>query len=171
MLRLEADVRRSHYDAGGAPVRDPGSTGMNRGSIGDDRDEPRIQGLHRESIKMFNISGMNRESPGKTGAAPAPGTIGTAPGTTGAAPKPALCRNATGIHWGSDGALPATTEVKVSTGGVTVYRGSAGTLPAFTGAQPGHYRRHRGYAATLSAFTGALTATTGALPGLHRDKP
>ena len=38
---------QSHYDAGGAPVRDPGSTGMirgstgiNRGSIGDDRDEP-----------------------------------------------------------------------------------------------------------------------------------
>ncbi|KAH3890084.1 hypothetical protein DPMN_014155 [Dreissena polymorpha] len=37
---------------------------MNRGSIGDDRDEP---GLHRESIKMFNTSGINRESPRRTG--------------------------------------------------------------------------------------------------------
>ncbi|KAH3754135.1 hypothetical protein DPMN_188796 [Dreissena polymorpha] len=43
------------------------STGMNRGSIWDDRDEP---GLRRESIKMFNTSGMNRESPATTGAAP-----------------------------------------------------------------------------------------------------
>ncbi|KAH3748104.1 hypothetical protein DPMN_182541 [Dreissena polymorpha] len=32
-------------------------TGMNR-------EKP---GLHRESIKMFNTSGMNRESPGRTG--------------------------------------------------------------------------------------------------------
>ncbi|KAH3843153.1 hypothetical protein DPMN_116662 [Dreissena polymorpha] len=38
---------QSHYDAGGAPVRDPASSGinpdstvMNRGSIWDDRDEP-----------------------------------------------------------------------------------------------------------------------------------
>ncbi|KAH3841892.1 hypothetical protein DPMN_115374 [Dreissena polymorpha] len=43
-IRVKA---QSHYDAGGAPLRDPGSTGMNRGSslmnrgsIGDDRDEP-----------------------------------------------------------------------------------------------------------------------------------
>ncbi|KAH3739547.1 hypothetical protein DPMN_046201 [Dreissena polymorpha] len=40
-----------------------GCTGMNRGSIGDDRDEP---GLHRESIKVLNTSGRNRESPGRT---------------------------------------------------------------------------------------------------------
>ncbi|KAH3817233.1 hypothetical protein DPMN_118765 [Dreissena polymorpha] len=32
-------------------------TGMNRGN----------PGLYRESIKMFNTSGMNRESPGRTG--------------------------------------------------------------------------------------------------------
>ncbi|KAH3785547.1 hypothetical protein DPMN_163638 [Dreissena polymorpha] len=44
-----------------------GSTGMNRGSIGDDRDEPGKTWLHRESIKMFNASVMNRESPGRTG--------------------------------------------------------------------------------------------------------
>ncbi|KAH3690329.1 hypothetical protein DPMN_193526 [Dreissena polymorpha] len=38
---------QSHYDAGGVPLREPGSTGVNRGStgrnrgyIGDDRDEP-----------------------------------------------------------------------------------------------------------------------------------
>ncbi|KAH3818572.1 hypothetical protein DPMN_120293 [Dreissena polymorpha] len=43
-IRVKA---QSHYDAGGAPLRDPGSTGlnrgstgMNRGSLGDDRDEP-----------------------------------------------------------------------------------------------------------------------------------
>ncbi|KAH3828100.1 hypothetical protein DPMN_130051 [Dreissena polymorpha] len=69
---------QSHYDAGGAPLRDLGSTGVNRGStgmnrgyIGDDRDEPgKKPGLHRESIKMFNTSGMNRESTGLTGTAP-----------------------------------------------------------------------------------------------------
>ncbi|KAH3845801.1 hypothetical protein DPMN_088090 [Dreissena polymorpha] len=42
---------KSHYDAGIAPVRDPGSTGMNRGSTWmnrgstvDDRDEPGTTG-------------------------------------------------------------------------------------------------------------------------------
>ncbi|KAH3851429.1 hypothetical protein DPMN_093911 [Dreissena polymorpha] len=44
-----------------------GPTGMNWGSIGDDRDEPGKAGLHRESIKMFNTYGMNRESKGRTG--------------------------------------------------------------------------------------------------------
>ncbi|KAH3772789.1 hypothetical protein DPMN_174135 [Dreissena polymorpha] len=51
-------TQSSQYDAGGAPVRDPGSTGMNQGStrmnwgsIGDDRDEP----------------GKTRAPPGKTG--------------------------------------------------------------------------------------------------------
>ncbi|KAH3793367.1 hypothetical protein DPMN_146875 [Dreissena polymorpha] len=65
---------QSHYDAGGASVRDPGSTGMNRdstgmnrGSIWDDSDEPRKPDLHRESIKKCNTSGMNRESPRRTG--------------------------------------------------------------------------------------------------------
>ncbi|KAH3825308.1 hypothetical protein DPMN_127182 [Dreissena polymorpha] len=43
-IRVKAQF---YYDAGGAPVRDPGSTRMNRGSTrmnrgstGDDRDEP-----------------------------------------------------------------------------------------------------------------------------------
>ncbi|KAH3848014.1 hypothetical protein DPMN_090351 [Dreissena polymorpha] len=47
---------QSHFDVGGAPVRDPESTGMNQGSTGmsrgvtrDDRGQP---GLHRESIKI-----------------------------------------------------------------------------------------------------------------------
>ncbi|KAH3791649.1 hypothetical protein DPMN_145138 [Dreissena polymorpha] len=42
-IRVKA---KSHFDAGGVPLSDPGSTGMNRGStginqgsIGDDRDE------------------------------------------------------------------------------------------------------------------------------------
>ncbi|KAH3817078.1 hypothetical protein DPMN_118607 [Dreissena polymorpha] len=63
----------------------------------------------------------------------------------------------------------------VSAGGVTVYRGSAETLSAFTGAQPGHYRRQPGLCRDAAGFhrgsTGALPATAGALPGLHRDKP
>ncbi|KAH3749060.1 hypothetical protein DPMN_183550 [Dreissena polymorpha] len=43
---------QSHYDAGGAPVRDPGSTGMNRGSTG----------MNRGS------TGDDQNEPGKTGA-------------------------------------------------------------------------------------------------------
>ncbi|KAH3725000.1 hypothetical protein DPMN_050828 [Dreissena polymorpha] len=118
-----------HYDAGGAPVRYPGSTGMNRdstgmnrGSIGDDRDEPGKTGAPR---------GNHREGPATTGAAP--GTTGTAPGTTGTAPprqsygnapanavrvpktgslperhrhSPGLCRGITGDDRGETGALP-----------------------------------------------------------------
>ncbi|KAH3734259.1 hypothetical protein DPMN_040698 [Dreissena polymorpha] len=37
---------------------------MNRCSIEDDRGKP---GLNRESIKMFNTCGMNRESSGRIG--------------------------------------------------------------------------------------------------------
>ncbi|KAH3710458.1 hypothetical protein DPMN_069940 [Dreissena polymorpha] len=44
--------------------------------------------LHRESIKMLNTSGMNRESPVRTGNDRlGTGTTGTAPGTTGTAPS------------------------------------------------------------------------------------
>ncbi|KAH3860358.1 hypothetical protein DPMN_023256, partial [Dreissena polymorpha] len=57
----------------------------------------------------------------------------------------------------------------VSAGGVTVDRDSAGSLPAFTGAQPGHYRRQPGLCRDAAGFhrgsTRALPATTGALPG------
>ncbi|KAH3888368.1 hypothetical protein DPMN_012401 [Dreissena polymorpha] len=45
---------RSHYDAGGAPVRDQASTGMNRGHTG----------MNRCS------TGMNSRRPGTTGATP-----------------------------------------------------------------------------------------------------
>ncbi|KAH3837189.1 hypothetical protein DPMN_110569 [Dreissena polymorpha] len=45
---------QSHYDAGGAPLRDTGSTGMNRGSTG----------MNRGSIRD------DRDEPGKTGAPP-----------------------------------------------------------------------------------------------------
>ncbi|KAH3856062.1 hypothetical protein DPMN_098642 [Dreissena polymorpha] len=50
-IRVKA---QSHYDAGGAPLRDPGSTGMNRGSTG----------MNRGSI------GDARDEPGKIGAPP-----------------------------------------------------------------------------------------------------
>ncbi|KAH3689090.1 hypothetical protein DPMN_058253 [Dreissena polymorpha] len=51
---------QSHSDAGGAPLREPGSTGVNRGStgrnrgyIGDDRDEPGKTGA--PSGKYLNV--------------------------------------------------------------------------------------------------------------------
>ncbi|KAH3841678.1 hypothetical protein DPMN_115151 [Dreissena polymorpha] len=140
---------------------------MNRGSAGDDRDEPGTTGNNR---------GSTRKSPGraKTTVA-APAATGTAPGTTGTAPprqsygnspvvagvapqrdigKPALCRDATGIHRGSAWGLPATTAVKpgppVSAGGVTVYRDSAGTLSAFTGAPLANTGDNRGSAGDSS---------------------
>ncbi|KAH3841189.1 hypothetical protein DPMN_114646 [Dreissena polymorpha] len=45
---------QSHYDTGGAPVRDPGSTGMIRGSNG----------------MEWGFNGYDRDEPGKTGAPP-----------------------------------------------------------------------------------------------------
>ncbi|KAH3709754.1 hypothetical protein DPMN_069218 [Dreissena polymorpha] len=68
--------------------------------------------------------------------------------------KPALCRNATGIHLGSAGALPETTGVKlgrcytVSAGGVTVYR----ALPGRCRLSPGHYRRQPGLCRDAAGF-------------------
>ncbi|KAH3863175.1 hypothetical protein DPMN_026154 [Dreissena polymorpha] len=51
MAKKTSVKAQSHYDAGGAPVCDPGSTGMNRGSTGmnrgstvDSRDEPGTSG-------------------------------------------------------------------------------------------------------------------------------
>ncbi|KAH3892814.1 hypothetical protein DPMN_016944 [Dreissena polymorpha] len=84
--------------------------------------------------------------------------------------------------------------------GTSVNRRSAGTPPAFTGVPPGHYRRrpglnrgvavalpgsdagiapvsaggvtvYRGFAGFHRGSTWAFPATTGARPGLHRDKP
>ncbi|KAH3776258.1 hypothetical protein DPMN_177678 [Dreissena polymorpha] len=51
---------------------------------------------------------------------------------------------AVALPWSDAGIAP------VSAGGVTLDRGYTGTLPAFTGAPPGHYRRQ---------------------PGIHLDKP
>ncbi|KAH3852389.1 hypothetical protein DPMN_094896 [Dreissena polymorpha] len=75
-------------------------------------------GLHRESIKMFNTSGMNRESSGKTGN-DRRGTGNNRDGTgnnrdgTVAPPGPiqppalafagTLCRDAAGFHRGTTG--------------------------------------------------------------------
>jgi len=61
------------------PASDPGRAAatprFNRGQ----------PGLRRESIQMFNTSGMNQELPGRTGLALE--TTGTALGTTGTAPS------------------------------------------------------------------------------------
>ncbi|KAH3865291.1 hypothetical protein DPMN_028330 [Dreissena polymorpha] len=65
-MRIYGLKAHSLFDAGGAPVRDPGSTGMNRGSTGINRGRQGCTGdnwgspLHRVSIKMFNTCGMNR---------------------------------------------------------------------------------------------------------------
>ncbi|KAH3867276.1 hypothetical protein DPMN_030402 [Dreissena polymorpha] len=57
-VRIVTNLKaQSHYDAGGAPVRDPGSTGMNRGSTGMNRAPP-------------ETTGMNRGRSGTTGAQP-----------------------------------------------------------------------------------------------------
>ncbi|KAH3800775.1 hypothetical protein DPMN_154417 [Dreissena polymorpha] len=53
-IKLERIYLRSHYDAGGAPVRDQASTGMNRGPTGTNRCS----------------TGMNRGQPGTNGALP-----------------------------------------------------------------------------------------------------
>ncbi|KAH3694933.1 hypothetical protein DPMN_082378 [Dreissena polymorpha] len=56
----------------------------------------------------------------------------------------------------------------VNAGSVHVIRCSTGTPPPFSGALPGHYPSEcqRNY-----GLHRALPAATGALPGLHRDKP
>ncbi|KAH3837188.1 hypothetical protein DPMN_110568 [Dreissena polymorpha] len=139
---------------------------------------------------------MNRESPGRTGNdrrgtgnnRDGTGNNRRAPGTTGTAPSlhrgpyrprqsydnapvngvrvPALCRNATGIHQGSAGALPATTGVKP---GLPVVLRYTGALPDFTGAQPGHYRRQPGLCRDAAGFhrgtTGDNRGSAGASPG------
>ncbi|KAH3806142.1 hypothetical protein DPMN_134457 [Dreissena polymorpha] len=51
------------------------------------RDEPGKTGAPPGKYKMFNTSGMNRESPGRTGKnRRGTETTGTAPGTTATAP-------------------------------------------------------------------------------------
>ncbi|KAH3812766.1 hypothetical protein DPMN_141205 [Dreissena polymorpha] len=108
---------------------------------------------------MFNTSGMNRESSGRTrqprqsyGNAPVNAVRVT---KTGALPE--RHRHSPGHRRGitdDDRALPGSDVGidTVSAGGVTVYRGSAGTLPAFTGAQPEHYRRQLGLCRDAAVF-------------------
>ncbi|KAH3826598.1 hypothetical protein DPMN_128507 [Dreissena polymorpha] len=53
----------------------------------------------------------------------------------------------------------------MSAGGVTVYRGSAGTLQAFNGAQPEQYRRQPGLCQGLTGINRSQSGLTGTLPG------
>ncbi|KAH3817354.1 hypothetical protein DPMN_118887 [Dreissena polymorpha] len=158
---------QSHYDAGGAPLRDPRSTGINRGSNGDDRDEqgktgapPGITGKDRQRpVRHRKLPGRHQEQLGRYRS-----FIGLWQ-RPGGAPvnavrvhlklryisKPALCRDATDIH-----------------------RGSAEALSVTTGAKPsGECRRCYGIPGLCRDPVGFYRGTTGdgALPGLHRDKP
>ncbi|KAH3693172.1 hypothetical protein DPMN_192574 [Dreissena polymorpha] len=139
----------SHYDAGGAPLRDPGSigmnrgsTGMNRGSIGDDRDEPGKTGappgkLENSPGRTGNDrrgTGNNRDSTvAPPGPIQTPAELRQRPGECRYLRKQALCRHATGIHRGSAVALPATTGVKPG----LLNRGTTGDNRGYAGASPG----------------------------------
>ncbi|KAH3834304.1 hypothetical protein DPMN_107625 [Dreissena polymorpha] len=165
----------SHYDAGGAPLRDPGSsgmnrdsTGMNRGSIGDDRDEPGKTGAPPgKTGNDRRGTGNNRDSttPTELRQRSAESTVNK---KTGALPErhrhsPGLRRGFTGDDRGKIGALPL--------GECRRCYGIPGLCRLSPGLNRGTTGDNRGYAGTLPAFTGALPATTGALPALHRDKP
>ncbi|KAH3827342.1 hypothetical protein DPMN_129275 [Dreissena polymorpha] len=169
MSHLVVLYNDSHYDAGGAPGRDPGSTGMNRGRPG----------------KTGAPPGNQREGPVTTGAAPE--TTGTATETTGTAPSrqsygnasanavrvlktsarperhrhsPGLRRGITGDDRGENRGVACRRRYGIPglcPEAAGFHRGSTGALPATTEAMPGrcrlspgHYRRQ---------------------PGLDRDKP
>ncbi|KAH3751983.1 hypothetical protein DPMN_186591 [Dreissena polymorpha] len=78
------------------------------------RDEPWTTGAPPESIKMFNTSGMNRES--RVG----PATTCVAPGTTG------LYREQPGRHLSSPGPKHTPAELRQRPGGAPV---NAGRVP------------------------------------------
>ncbi|KAH3843196.1 hypothetical protein DPMN_116707 [Dreissena polymorpha] len=166
----------SHYDAGGAPVRDlassginPDSTGMNRGSILDDRDKPWKTGAPRE------ITGKNRQRPARNREQPGrhrKNRDGTSYGNsqvnavrvpqTGALPErhrhsPGLRRGITGDDRGETGVLPH--------GECRRCYGIPGRCRLSPGLNQGTTGDNRGYAGTLLAFTGALSSITGASPG------
>ncbi|KAH3834494.1 hypothetical protein DPMN_107822 [Dreissena polymorpha] len=99
-------------------------------------------GLHRESIKMFNTSGINRESPGRTG----------------------NDRRCTGNNWDGTVAPPGPIqtpaelrqrpgECRSSPGVATVYK-KLGALP----------KRHRHSTELRRGITGDDRGKTGALP-------
>ncbi|KAH3786541.1 hypothetical protein DPMN_164648 [Dreissena polymorpha] len=151
------DMTQPHYDAGGAPVRDQASTEMNRGPTGMNRYsigmnyEPGVTGNDRHGTgNNRDCTGNNRDG---TVAPPGPKQTPTelrraCPGCT------RLNRGVAGALPGSDAGIAPLSAV------VTVYRGSAGTLLAFTGDQPGHYRRQPGL---CRGFTGINQ------PGVDRD--
>ncbi|KAH3839141.1 hypothetical protein DPMN_112565 [Dreissena polymorpha] len=104
-----------------------GSTGMNRGSTQDNQDEPGTTGYNRKSIKMLNTSGMNLESPGRTGN-DRHGTRNNWDGTT-----PEELRQFPGCHWWCPGGA------RVNDGrGNRLCR--VVDLIGFTGAAPGNSR-------------------------------
>ncbi|KAH3793798.1 hypothetical protein DPMN_147320 [Dreissena polymorpha] len=91
---------------------------------------------------------------------------------TGAPPghyrrRPRLSRGVAVALPGSDAGI-----APVSTGGVTVDRGSAGTVSAFTGASPGHYRRKpglcRGFTGINRSLSGVDWDSAGLLTGFNR---
>ncbi|KAH3822188.1 hypothetical protein DPMN_123961 [Dreissena polymorpha] len=69
-------------------------------------------------------------------------------------------------------ALPGSESgiAPLSAGVVTVYRGSAGTLPAFTGDQPGHYQRQPGHCRSFTGInqSGVDRDSAGLLTGFNR---
>ncbi|KAH3774229.1 hypothetical protein DPMN_175604 [Dreissena polymorpha] len=162
----------SHYDAGGAPVRDPGSTGKNqgstrmtRGSTRDDRDEPGTTGNNRGSTgkslgRTSNDwcgTGNNRDgTENNQDSTIAPlGPIQTL-AELQQCPVNAS-RDATGIHRGSAWALLATTGVKL-----------APVELRYTGVLPGRCRLSPGL---HLGITGDNRGSAGALLGLYCDKP
>ncbi|KAH3850981.1 hypothetical protein DPMN_093457 [Dreissena polymorpha] len=87
------------------------------------------------------------------------------PAFTGALPghyrrRPGLNRCVAVALPGSDAGI-----APVSAGGVTVYRGSTGTLPAFTLAPPGDFRRQPWLCRFSPGLTVASPGLTGTLPG------
>ncbi|KAH3713571.1 hypothetical protein DPMN_073363 [Dreissena polymorpha] len=60
----------------------------------------------------------------------------------------------------------------MSAGGVTIYQGSAGTLPAFIGAPSGNYRRQsglcRGFTGINRSQSGVDRDSAGLLTGFNR---
>ncbi|KAH3858186.1 hypothetical protein DPMN_100806 [Dreissena polymorpha] len=114
-------------------------------------------GLHRESIKMFNTSGMNRESPVRTGNDRlGTGTTGTAPGTTGTAPYTGTVSAFTMLAVALPGSVWAPVELRclpVVSNATPVVPGDSRFIPEFIPVEhryPGRYLiTHRGSAGII----------------------
>ncbi|KAH3843195.1 hypothetical protein DPMN_116706 [Dreissena polymorpha] len=130
----------------------------NRGFTGINRNLADITHLHRGPYRPWQSYGnaqVNAVRVPKTGALPERHRH-----------SPGLRRGITG----DDRALPGSDAGidTVSAGGVTVYRGSAGTLPAFTGAQPEHYRRHPGLCRDAASFHRGTIVDNRGFTGINR---